>query len=129
MRPFVLLLAVLAFTASAEPKDFAWVCVVEEEGEWLFVYEDIRKQTDGVYRIFVKWEYTNDPDISHATQTWLVSPDFDQICVLSTVGYNRQGEIAYTNYEPDEQWHYVMPETYAKSVVETAQGLITSPGL
>lgn len=118
------LLTVLAVCA----KDFVWVCAIEwteKKPEWVFVYEDVKLQNDGCYRIFVKWEFTNDPNKSEAKQTWLISPDFGKVKVVKSVGYNKDGKVVYSEDVPyGEDWTYVMPETYSEAVVETTKEIL-----
>lgn len=119
----------MAFIANA--KDFAWVCAIErseKKPEWVFVYEDIKLQSDGTYRVFVKWEFdNNDPKMHSAKQVWLLSPDFDKTHVVSSVGYNDKGEVVYTENNPyGAAWKYVLPDTNAEAVVETVKELLLS---
>lgn len=118
------LLTVLAVCA----KDFVWVCAIEwteKKPEWVFVYEDVKLQNDGCYRIFVKWEFTNDPNKSKAKQMWLISPDFDKVMVVKSVGYDKNGDVVYSQDEPyGSDWDYVMPNTYSEAIVETAKEIL-----
>lgn len=126
-RLFSLTLA-LAFALVIHAKDFAWVCAIEwteKKPEWVFVYEDVRLQNDGCYRIFVKWEFTNDPNKSKAKQTWLISSDFDKVMVVKSVGYDKSGDVVYSQDEPyGSDWDYVMPNTYSEAIVDTAKEIL-----
>ncbi|WP_286335313.1 hypothetical protein [Bacteroides caecimuris] len=125
----LILLTSLPMIVSA--KEFSWVCAIEwteDNPEWLFVYEDIKTQTDGNYRIFVKWEFPNETDDkAEAKQVWLISPDFERIRVMSSVGYNRKGKIVYTDNIPQD-WKFILPDTYVESIVETTKGILHSYG-
>lgn len=117
-------LCLMSFCAMA--KDFAWFCAVEwteKKPEWVFVYEDVKVQNDGTYRIFVKWDFPETKKI--AKQVWLISSDFDKILIVSSVGYDRNGNSEYhQDYPYGRDWTYVLPETYAESVVETTKEIL-----
>lgn len=123
------IVAIILFFASLTcmAKEYAWVCAIEwteKRPEWIFVYENIKEQTDG-YIIFVKWEFPDDAKKSMAKQTWLVSRDFSKTKVVKSVGYDKQGKIAYSEDEPyGPKWNYVMPETISEAIVETARGIL-----
>lgn len=126
-RLFSLTLAILvAFVVCA--KDFAWICAIEwteKKPEWVFVYEDVKLQSDGCYRIFVKWEFPNDQKKSEAKQTWLISSDFDKVKVVKSVGYDKGGDVVYSQNEPyGSDWNYVMPDTYSEAIVKTAKEIL-----
>lgn len=119
------MLLAVAFALSA--KDYAWCCAVEwteEKPEWVYVYEDIRQQSDGTYRIFVKWDFSNDDKHKMAKQVWLISPDFDMYKVISSVGYNSSGDAVFNEDTPYADWKYVLPDTYAESIIDTAKDVL-----
>lgn len=126
-RLFSLTLALLIVFAVCA-KDFAWVCAIEwteKNPEWVFVYEDVKLQSDGCYRIFVKWVFPDDLKKSEAKQTWLISPDFDKVKIVKSVGYSKDGKVVYSEDNPyGEIWKYVMPETYSEAVVETTKEIL-----
>lgn len=118
----------LTISFAIHASDHAWVCAIEwseKKPEWVFVYEDIKLQSDGTYRVYVKWEFdNNDPNKHSAKQVWLLSPDFDQTYVLSSVGYNDKGQVTFSDDDPYGEWFYVLPDTYAEAVVETAKEIL-----
>lgn len=121
---FLTILLLLPLTMMA--KDFAWFCAVEwteKKPEWVFVYEDVKLQADGTYRIFVKWDF---PDTKKkAKQVWLISADFDRILIVSSTGYDKEGKSEYhQDYPYGREWTYVLPETYAESVIETTKEIL-----
>ena len=125
------IIGLILFVVSMIPiyaKDYAWFCAIEwseKKPEWVFVYEDIKHQSDGKYRVFVKWEFdNNDPQKHSAKQVWLISPDFDQTYILSSVGYNDKGEVVYKEDDPYGEWFYVLPDSYAEAVVETTKEIL-----
>lgn len=127
-RLIVILLSLLPVVTAIAAKDYSWVCAVEwteEQPEWVFVYEDIKRNNDGTYRAFIQWEFTNDPSKAYAIQTWLISSDFDQIRVMGTVGYDKQNNVAYTDSTP-QNWKYVLPETYAEAIVQTIREILST---
>lgn len=78
-----LLFLLVTFTAllPVHAEKPAWVCAIEwseEKPEWVFVYEDVKLQADGCYRIFIKWElpmtpksrWQNKLGLSRPTSTW-----------------------------------------------------------
>ena len=124
-----LLFLLVTFTAllPVHAEKPAWVCAIEwseEKPEWVFVYEDVKLQADGCYRIFIKWEFTDDPEKSMAKQTWLISPDFDMVKVVKSVGYGKDGKVAYSDDEPYGEWSYVLPETFAEGVDNTTKEIL-----
>lgn len=123
MKRLLCLTLVFVATLIACAKDFAWRCAIEwteKKPEWIFVYEDIKQLSDGCFRIFTKWEFTDDPNKSSAKQTWFISPDFDKVVVVKSVGYNKEDEIVYSeDYPYGMNWSYVMPDTYSEAVVNT----------
>lgn len=126
MKKLLLLIVLLILSYSLEAKDFAWLCAVEwtkEKPEWVFVYEDVKLQNDGTYRIFVKWDF---PDTKKkAKQVWIVSADFDRILIVSSTGYDKDGKSEYHQEFPyGREWTYVLPETYAESVIETTKEIL-----
>lgn len=107
-------------------KDFAWFCAVEwteKKPEWVFVYEDVKLQNNGTYRVFVEWDF---PDTKKkAKQVWIISADFDRILIVSSTGYGKDGNSEYhQEYPYGKEWTYVMPETYAEAVVETTKEIL-----
>lgn len=128
MKSTLTALLLLISTPVVHAKDFAWICAIEwseKKPEWVFVYEDIKLQSDGTYRLYVKWEFdNNDPEQHTSKQVWLLSPDFDQTYILSSVGYNDKGEVVYKEEDPYGEWSYVLPDTYAEAVVETAKEIL-----
>lgn len=128
MKRFLILLIAFVYGVTAYAREYAWLCAIERTDEnhnWVFVSEDLKLQNDGNYRVFVKWEFTDDPNKSRAMQVWLISPDLTMIKVVRSVGYDREGRVAYTNNEP-EDWDYVMPNTYAEAVIEVAGYILES---
>lgn len=102
---------------------FCAVECTEKQHEWVFVYEDIKLQNDGNYRIFVKWDYPDEKET--AKQVWLISAAFDKIIVVSTVGYNSNGEAVYRqDYPYGSEWSYVLPDTYAEAIIETTKEIL-----
>ncbi len=128
MKRAIGLILFLLVSVALYAKDYAWVCAVEwseKKPECVFVYEDIKHHSDGTYRVYVKWEFdNNDPKMHSAKQVWLLSPDFDQTYILSSVGYNDKGEVVYSEDDPYGEWKYVLPDTYAEAVVETTKGIL-----
>ncbi len=128
MRRLFSLTLALIIAIAVYAKDFAWVCAIEwteKNPEWVFVYEDVKMQSDGCYRVFVKWEFPNDTKKSEAKQTWLISSDFDKIQIVKSVGYNKDGEAVYSqDYPYGCGWDYVMPDTYSESIVETTKQIL-----
>lgn len=127
MKKLLLSLILLAATFAASAKDFSWYCAVEwteEKPEWVFVYEDIKQENDGNYRIFVKWEFPNEDKRKKAKQVWIITPNFDKFKVISSVGYNSSGDVVFTEDTPYADWKYVLPDTYAESVVETTKDIL-----
>lgn len=128
MKRIINIVLFFAVTISAFAKGFAWVCAIEwteKNPEWVFVYEDVKLLQNGCYRIYVKWEFTEDPAKSKAKQTWIVSPDFDRVVITQSVGYNKEGEVVYSqNYPYCEEWSYVLPETYSEAVVKTVKEIL-----
>lgn len=107
--------------------EYSWQCAVEwteENPEWVFVYEDIKINQDGNYRIFVKWDFPGKSEISQAKQTWLIAPDFDQVLIVSNVGFNQSGEIIYSENYPYGDWKYVLPDSYAASIIKTMKEIL-----
>ncbi len=128
MKRLISLALALAVSLAVCAKDFAWICAIEwteKKPEWVFVYEDVRLQDDGCYRIFIKWEFPNDSKKSMAKQTWLISSDFDKVKIVKSVGYSNDGKVVYSEDKPyGENWTYVMPETYSEAVVETTKEIL-----
>lgn len=127
MRSILITLFLLASAAVAHAKDFAWLCAVEyteKRPEWVFVYEDIKIQNGGDYRVFVKWDFPDDPKKGHAKQVWLLSSDFDQFYVVSSAGYDKEGKVVYSEDNPNGGWKYVLPDTYAEAIVETVKEIL-----
>lgn len=128
MKRLLSLILTLVVAFEIYSKDFGWICAIEwteKQPEWVFVYEDVKLQSDGCYRIFLKWEFPNDPSKSMAMQTWLISPDFDKIAVVKSVGYNKDGKVEYSQDTPyRDNWEYVMPNTYSEAIVTTAKEIL-----
>lgn len=129
LNKLIVVIALILFPLSAiNAKHFAWICAVEQTDnnpDWIFVYEDVKQLQDGCYRVFIKWEFTEEPDKSMATQAWLISSDFDKIQIVKSTGYDKQGKLVYSeDYPYGEKWSYVMPDTYCESIVETAKGIL-----
>lgn len=128
MKRLLILLLFISFTISIYAKEFAWYCAVEytkENPEWVFVYEDVKLLQDGNYRVYVKWEFPDDPTKSNAKQTWIVTSDFDRMCVVESVGYDNEGNIAYFEKCPyGSDWEYILPDTYAESIVNTTKQIL-----
>lgn len=117
----------LASAAVLHARDLAWYCAIEyteKKPEWVFVYEDIKIQRDGDYQVFVKWEFPDDHKKGQAKQIWLFSPDFDQFYVVSSVGYDKESKVVYSEDNPNGGWKYVFPDTYAEAIVETTKEIL-----
>lgn len=103
-----------------------WVCAVEytdTDPTWVFVNDDIAKDNDGNLRIFLKWEFPNDEKKSSAKQGWLIAPSYDKIRVVQSVGYDKSGNVVYTDNHYHD-WQYVLPATYAEAIVETTKEIL-----
>lgn len=128
MKRLLILILLLSFTISIYAKEFAWCCAVEytkEHPEWVFVYEDVKLLQDGNYRVFVKWEFPDDATKSHAKQTWIITPDFDRMCIVESAGYDNKGKNTYfQKYPYGSDWNYILPDTYAESIINTTKQIL-----
>lgn len=126
MRKLLLVFVAILLSLGVTAKEFAWYCAVEwteKKPEWVFVNEDVRLQNDGTYRIFVKWEFPETK--KKAKQVWLISADFDKTIIVSSVGYDKDGNSEYhQDYPYGREWSYIIPETYAEAVVETTKEIL-----
>lgn len=126
MRRILSLLILIITLLISHAQERSWICAIEwteNQPEWVFVYEDVKLNSDGTYRAFVKWEFEDDPKRACAKQTWLISPDFDQIRVLGTVGYDKHNNVVYNESTPQD-WRFVLPETYAEGIVKTVREIL-----
>lgn len=124
----LILYLVALLPLNAQEKEHSWVCAVEwteSMPEWVFVYDDIKRNSDGDFLVFIKWEFDND-DSKHksAKQTWIISPDFSEVKIVKSVGYNADGKVVYSEDSPYGDWSYVMPDTYAEAIVGTAKEIL-----
>ncbi len=126
MRKLSLVLVAIFLPLGMSAKEFAWFCAVEwteEKPEWVFVNEDVRHNADGTYRIFVKWEFPETK--KKAMQVLLISADFDKTIVVSSVGYDKDGNSEYSqDYPYGREWMYVLPGSYAKAIIETTKEIL-----
>lgn len=130
---FALLFSAISLTLSA--REYGWFNAdhAKDYSWWVFVYENISmpELKHGYYKVWVKWEYTNQKakadfktKAAVSKQLYEISYDFSQYRILQVIDYDENGKVISDCNIPSSR-SYFTPETIGGAIITTVKEILS----